>query len=177
VARGGRGGGGLNNLNNQFNPDDQPAAQGQVPQLARGNELRPPTPADAERDLQDLADQLINTDTTAGPLTGTGFRDWSDRLRNIEEMVTDPRLRAEAARIRERATAIRAEYNRHSAPPNWDIVQETIGKPLAELRDAIALELLKKDSATALVPIDREPVPPEYAEQVRKYYERLGSGK
>jgi len=139
--------------------------------------VRQPNQADAERNLQDLANQLNNPDTTAGPLTGTGFRDWSDRLRDVEEMVTDPRLRAEAARIRERATAIRAEFNQHSAPPNWDVVQETIGKPLAELRDAIALELLKKDSATALVPIDREPVPPEYAEQVRKYYERLGSGK
>jgi hypothetical protein len=92
-------------------------------------------------------------------------------------MVGDPRLRAEAARIRERARAERAEFNRHSKQPNWDVVQQTIGKPLAELRDQVAQELLRRESAEALVPIDREPVPPEYADQVRRYYERLGSGK
>jgi len=45
------------------------------------------------------------------------------------------------------------------------------------LRDAVAQELLRRESAEALVPIDREPVPPEYAEKVRRYYERLGSGR
>ena len=41
----------------------------------------------------------------------------------------------------------------------------------------MAEELLRRESSEALVPIDREPVPPEYAEQVRRYYERLGSGR
>jgi hypothetical protein len=27
------------------------------------------------------------------------------------------------------------------------------------------------------VPIDRDPVPPQFAEGVRRYYERLGSGQ
>jgi len=57
------------------------------------------------------------------------------------------------------------------------MVRETIGRPLVELRDAVAQELLRRDSAEALVPLDREPVSPEYAEQVKRYYERLGSGK
>jgi hypothetical protein len=92
-------------------------------------------------------------------------------------MVGDPQLRAEAARIRERARAARAEFNRHSRQPNWDLVRDTIGQPLAELRDRVAQELLRRDSSEALVPIDREPVPPEFAEQVRRYYERLGSGR
>ena len=91
--------------------------------------------------------------------------------------MTDPRLRAEAARIRDRARSVRAEFNRHSNQPNWDLVKETIGEPLVELRDSVAQELLRRESAEALVPIDREPVPPEYAEQVRRYYERLGSGR
>ena len=26
-------------------------------------------------------------------------------------------------------------------------------------------------------PLDRDPVPPQYAEGVRRYYERLGSGR
>lgn len=112
-----------------------------------------------------------------GPLTGEGFRDWSDRLRDVEEMVGDPKLRAQAATIRERARAVRSEFTRHSKQPNWDVVQDTIGRPLAELRDQVSQELLRRESSEALVPIDREPVPPEYADQVRRYYERLGSGR
>jgi hypothetical protein len=57
------------------------------------------------------------------------------------------------------------------------MVRQTIGQPLVELRDAVAQELLRRDSSEALVPVDRDPVNPEYAEQVRRYYERLGSGR
>jgi hypothetical protein len=113
---------------------------------------------------------------TDGPLTGDNFREWSDRLRDVEEMVTDPRLRDRAARIRERARDVRAEVKRHSKQPNWDMVQEKLGQPLAELRDAVAQELLRRESPEALVPLDREAVPPQYADQVRRYYERLGAG-
>lgn len=111
----------------------------------------------------------------SGPLTGDNFRDWSDRLRDVEEMVGDPRLRAEAARIRDRAQSVRSEFNRHSMEPNWDIVRDFINRPLVELRDQVAQELLRRESSEARVPIDRDPVPPEYADQVRRYYERLGS--
>ena len=76
-----------------------------------------------------------------GPLTGERFRDWSDRLRDVEEMVADPELRAEAARIRERARAMRAELKRHSAEPNWELVQSQVAGPLVELRDRVAAEL------------------------------------
>ena len=38
-----------------------------------------------------------------GPLTGQNFLEWSDRLRDVEEMMEDPELRAEAATIRDRA--------------------------------------------------------------------------
>jgi len=93
-------------------------------------------------------------------------------------MVSDPQLRAQAQQIRERASAVRLDVQRHSAPPKWNMVSETIGKPLADLRDKISQELLKRDkSQAALVPLDREPVPPEYQEQVKQYYEKLGSGK
>ena len=91
-------------------------------------------------------------------------------------MVGDPRLRAEAARIRDRARQMRVEINRHSLAPNWDLVRDTIGRPLVELRDAVSQELLRRESSEALVPIDREPVPPKYAEEVKRYYERLGTG-
>lgn len=92
-------------------------------------------------------------------------------------MVNDPGLRQQAAQIRDRATEVRQDFTRHSQTPNWDIVIDTVSQPLVDLRNAVNQELLRRESAEALVPIDREPVPPEYAEQVRKYYERLGSGK
>jgi hypothetical protein len=52
-----------------------------------------------------------------------------------------------------------------------------ISDPLQQLSQRVNEELLRRQSQEALVPIDRDPVPPEYAEQVRRYYERLGSGR
>ena len=113
-----------------------------------------------------------------GPMAGgERFRDWSDRLRDVEEMVGDPRLRAEAARIRERARSLRADAARHSQAPNWELVRDFVGRPLVELRDAVADELMRKQTSEAMVPIDREPVPPQYVDKVKEYYERLGSGR
>jgi hypothetical protein len=57
------------------------------------------------------------------------------------------------------------------------LVKLHVAEPLAELRDRIAEELLKRVSEDVLVPIDRDPVPPRFAEQVRRYYEQIGSGQ
>jgi hypothetical protein len=111
------------------------------------------------------------------PLTGADFLRWSDRLRDVEEMVEDPELRSEAARIRERARAVRAEFKRHSKPPEWEVVQTDLAVPLMRLRDRISEELLRRTSREAIVPLDRDPVPPEYSEKTRRYYERLGTGR
>ena len=122
-------------------------------------------------------DQLLNQANRAfAPIGGGNFVEWSDRLRDVEEMLDHPELSVEVARVRDRAKAIRAESKRHSKPPNWDLVRMQVLAPLNELRDRVAEELLKRMSKDAVVPIDRDPVPPEFAEQVRKYYERLGSG-
>ena len=110
------------------------------------------------------------------PITGEGFREWSDRLRDVEEMVDDPELRADAARIRDRARSIRADVRRHSALPNWELVRVQVAEPLSELRDRVAEELIRRTSKQAIVPLDRDPVPPKYTEKTRLYYERLGSG-
>lgn len=110
------------------------------------------------------------------PLGGEDFREWSDRLRDVEEMIDDPQLRAEAARIRDRARGFRRDLKRHSKEPEWDLVELQVAKPLAELRDRVAEELLRRTSADAIIPLDRDPVPSKYSEQVRKYYERLGAG-
>jgi hypothetical protein len=161
----------------------QPGRGGQ--QNGRNNPNGPRRGGDGNFNPQNLRDlfngggggQDGNEVTARGPLTGDDFRDWADRLRDVEEMVDNPELRAQAAQIRERARAVRNDVNRHSEKPNWDIVRDTIGQPLVELRNQVSQELLRRQSDEALVPIDREPVPPQYAEQVRKYYERLGSGK
>jgi hypothetical protein len=57
------------------------------------------------------------------------------------------------------------------------LIREMISDPLQQLSQRVNEELLRRQSQEALVPIDRDPVPPEYAEQVRRYYERLGSGR
>lgn len=111
------------------------------------------------------------------PIAGGDFLNWSDRLRDVEEMVDDPELRAEAARIRDRARSIRAELKRHSSAPNWDLVRVQVAEPLAELSDRVSEELLRRNSRQAVVPLDRDPVPPKYSEKTRRYYEQLGSGK
>jgi hypothetical protein len=112
-----------------------------------------------------------------GPITGEDFRQWSDRLREVEEMLEEPDLRNEVARVRDRARSMRVEFKRHGTEPQWDMVTMQITKPLTELRKRLAEELAKLESDEALVPIDRDPVPSRYAELVRKYYEELGGGE
>jgi hypothetical protein len=112
------------------------------------------------------------------PLTGgDDFRAWSDRLREVEEMVDDPDLRAEAARLRDRARSIRVDFKRHSKEPNWDLVRTSIFEPLRELQYKVADEVARRDKKDALVPIDRDPVPDRYTELVRRYYEELGKSE
>ena len=91
--------------------------------------------------------------------------------------MNDPQLRGEAARIRERARAIRTEAQRHSAVPQWDLVRDQLLTPLTELEKKVGEEVLRRSSKKALVPLDRDPVPPEYTEKTNRYYEQLGSGK
>jgi hypothetical protein len=111
------------------------------------------------------------------PITGEGFREWSDRMRDVEELLDEPELRAEAARIRDRARTAREEFKRHSRLPDWEKLKGLVAEPISELRDRIAEEVRRRQSPDALVPIDRDPVPPQFADGVRRYYERLGSGR
>ncbi|TWT94269.1 hypothetical protein [Neorhodopirellula pilleata] len=111
-----------------------------------------------------------------GPLTGDGFREFSDGLRDVEEMVQDPELRSRAAQIRQRAREVRAEFQRNSKTPQWDLVEEMIATPLRELRRDVSEEwMLRSGDRDTLVPIDRDPVPEVYSDSVRQYYENLSS--
>ena len=112
-----------------------------------------------------------------GPLTGDKFSEWNERLRDVESMVSDPKLQAEVAKVRERARSVRADFKRHSQTPNWDLVRTTVREPLTELQRQLAEEISRRESPDSLVPVDRDPVPTRYRDLVRGYYERLGSGK
>jgi hypothetical protein len=92
----------------------------------------------------------------------------------VEEMLEDPDLRNEAARVRDRARTIRAEFIRHGTEPQWNLVRQDIMKPLVELRKQVLDKLAQLHSDEALVPIDRDPVPGRYADRVRRYFETLG---
>ena len=91
-------------------------------------------------------------------------------------MLTEREMRDEAARIRDRARSIRAEFVRHGNKPQWDLVRQQIMNPLTELRKHLSDKLAQLQSDEALVPIDRDPVPGRFAELVRRYYENLGGG-
>ena len=110
-----------------------------------------------------------------GPLTGEQYVNWSERLGNVEEMIDSPDIRRELARIRDRARNFRSEFKRRAITPQWDLVQMQVLRPLTEVRDRVAQELRHHESAEALVPIDRDPVPAKFSELVRRYYEKLGS--
>jgi hypothetical protein len=112
-----------------------------------------------------------------GPITGQEFAEWSDRLRDVEEMVDTPELRNQVAQARERARAARNEWKRHGKTPQWPVVRAQVSAPLAEVRQRVAEELARRESNEARVPIDRDPVPNKYSELVRRYYEKLGSEK
>jgi hypothetical protein len=112
-----------------------------------------------------------------GPITGDDFRQWADRIGDVEQMLDDPQLRSEAARIGDRAADARAEYKRHSKMPDWTKLEELVAEPLNELSRRIGDQIRLRESPDSLVPIDRDPVPPAYSERVRRYYERLGSGE
>jgi hypothetical protein len=115
---------------------------------------------------------------SASPIAGDGFREWSDQLRDVEEMVDDPEIRSRAARIRDRARDVRTDLIRHSKNPQWDLVEKMIAEPLRELQRDVQEEFMRRSAEkNALVPIDRDPVPNEYSGAVREYYERIGSGQ
>lgn len=108
------------------------------------------------------------------PLTGTDFRNWSDRLREVEELLDNPELRHRATKIRDRARAMRAEFRRHGTEPQWDLVESGLLEEMSKLQRRIRQDISALTSDRSLVPIDREPVPEIFDQLVQEYYEQLG---
>jgi hypothetical protein len=112
---------------------------------------------------------------SSSPLMGEDYAQWTDRLRDIEELVRDPELKAEAARVREAARDFRKEYKRHSKEPQWELVKKMISNPLQELQRRVQEELIRKTAKeNELVPLDRDPVPDRFRSELDRYFERLG---
>ena len=123
------------------------------------------------------ADRMLETDS-ASPITGEDFREWSNRLREVEELVGSPELRGEVAELRQRARDLRSDLKRRSAEPKWSEIEEVVAEPLRALSRRVSDELMRRVSKkSAVVPVDRDPVPEQFRRGVETYYQNLGGGK
>lgn len=118
----------------------------------------------------------VSEERRPGPITGEDYEQWSDRLGNLEEMLPQEDLRNAVARIRDEARAMRIDYRRDDLPPGAATIDRRITEPLVELRQRIGEELAKLNRENPVAPIDRDPVPSEFRDLVRRYYEELGAG-
>lgn len=135
------------------------------------------TPGRSQTGTNQRADGSTGNLRGGNPITGDDFRTWSDRLRDVEELVSDSELRWEATQIRQAAREFRGEFKRHAADPQWDEVEDLVAKPLRNLKRKVADELIRRAAERSqMVPIDRDPVPAEFSRSVREYYENLGRG-
>ncbi|HRQ88703.1 MAG TPA: hypothetical protein PLA50_07885 [Bacteroidia bacterium] len=111
-----------------------------------------------------------------GPITGEDYGQWTDRLSNLEEILPREELRNAVARVRDDARAMRIDYRRDDLPPGAATINQRITEPLVELRQRIGEEIARLNRENPVAPIDRDPVPSEFRDLVRRYYEELGAG-
>ena len=148
------------------------------PETSESNTQPAATPGLGETKGKGQSNDPSSKPSTSNPITGEAYGSWSDSLRDVEELVRDPALRSEAARIREAVRSMRVEYKRHSKEPEWPLVRRLIANPLERLTEKVQEELLRLSSErNSLVPVDRDPVPSLYQLQLDRYYENLGTGK
>ena len=83
-----------------------------------------------------------------------------------------------SARTRPASAIARPRFVATSAAastPDWNKLQDLVAEPLNELSRRISDEIRRRESPDSLVPIDRDPVPPEYAEQCDATTNALGA--
>ena len=124
--------------------------------------------------LEDIIRALDRDNRTDGPITGGDFRPWSERLRTVEELIEMPEARERIIEARQAAERMRAEFKRHSLPPQWESIDTSVLEPIREVKSWVQQELMRLRDPEVLQPIDRDPVPPAYEEAVKRYYEALG---
>ena len=111
-----------------------------------------------------------------GPITGEDYEAWSDRLASIEEMLPQDDLRNSVGQVRDDARSMRIDFRRDNQPPEAATINQKITEPLIELRQRLSEEIAKLNRENPVAPIDRDPVPSEFRDLVRRYYEELGAG-
>jgi hypothetical protein len=112
-----------------------------------------------------------------GPITGNDFVNWSDRMRDVEQVLESPDLRNQLATVRERVAGFRAIYRQSGARPDTNSLQVKVLGPMTEVRIQLQEDLARLQNIHSLVPLDHDPVPETYSDLVRKYYEKLGGGQ
>lgn len=112
----------------------------------------------------------------AGPITGEDYKEFRDRLGSVEEMLPTDDLRDEARRVADDARQMRIDYSRNNDPPAAGTIDQRIVMPLVELRQRVSEEIAKLNRENPISPVDRDPVPAEFRDLVRRYYEELGAG-
>jgi hypothetical protein len=128
--------------------------------------------------LRQIAERLGRGDQAAGPggpITGNNYAAWSQQLRDVESVLDSPDLRNQLATVRDRVGAFRAEYRNARRIPSAETVREQLLLPLSQVQVGVREELARQENSASLVPLDRDPVPGNYSELVRQYYEKLGS--
>jgi hypothetical protein len=130
--------------------------------------------------LRQIAESLGRGDRAAsngGPITGNNYANWSQQLRDVESVLDSQDLRNQLAIVRDRVGAFRSEYRNGRRAPSPDIIREQLLLPLSQVQVWVQEELARQENSSSLVPLDRDPVPENYSELVRKYYEKLGSAR
>ena len=112
-----------------------------------------------------------------GPITGNGFVNWSEQLTDVQSVLDPADLRNQLATVRDRLAGYRAAYRDRQEIPRPDEVRTQLLMPLEQVRVWVQEELARQENAGSLVPLDRDPVPDNYSDLVRKYYEKLGSAQ
>ena len=127
---------------------------------------------------ESLLDQWSEYSAAGGnPLVTDSYRGWMDRFRELENLVPAGPLAEEATRIRQRAEALRRDFQRHSKNPDPEEIDELIVKPLSNLARRISAERIRLEGTDESIRLDKDPVPSEFAEEVREYFQRLGAGE
>jgi hypothetical protein len=180
-ARGGEQQQANNNSPGQQNNSDQPGENGQQQGGQNGGEQAANGGGAGNADrLRQFAERLGQNNRAAdngGPITGNNFVNWSDQLRNVEQVLDPSDLRNQLATVRDRVGALRGDYRNLGRRPSGEMVRQQILLPLAQVRVWVQEELARQENSGSLVPLDRDPVPEKYSEVVRTYYEQLGSAK
>ena len=109
------------------------------------------------------------------PITGEDYQEWMERLKDVELMVSNPDLKREITRVRLRSREFRTDFKRNSRPPEWDVMETGLIKPLRRIRSDVQNEIARQEGDEQKVRVDRDPAPVAYKDLVERYYQKLSA--